>query len=288
MLMLLEKNTHHSEKFETKNLTLSDERATIQISGVTFKRDASKNAYIITIDDKALKDIKGEITLVGCEGGSYKYGEDGKIGFTADKSKFAALYYATPRATVTGKLLVKGKDVIIDGWGFVTHYRQNLKPHLVAVKWHHCKFHSDEVSLILSHLMVPKSHGKAKVFQGSFVYKNKITAITLENDIIVATSQYDKETYYEYPTRVEFHWKGKTLDGENFSAEISVVPTNLLDKIDILGHLPWAIRMIIKTFISRPWHYQWLDNTTARITIGEKTFEVSGYALHECTFVNPE
>jgi len=226
--------------------------------------------------------------MIGCEGAPFKYGEDGKISFNPEKTKFAALYYGAPRAIVTGKLLIKGKEVIIDGWGFITHYRQNMKPHLVAVKWHHCKFHSEDVSLIMSYVMVPKSHGKATVTHGSFIYKDKVTAITLENEIIVPSSQYDKDTYYEFPTKVEFYWRGKTHSGEPFKAEIKIVPANLLDKVDILGHLPWAIRMIIKTFISRPWHYQWLDKATATITVGDNTFEVSGFALHECTFVNPE
>jgi hypothetical protein len=39
--------------------------------------------------------------------------------------------------------------------------------------------------------------------------------------------------------------------------EIVVHPSRLIEKMDILGHLPWAIRMIIKTFIARPYHYQW-------------------------------
>ena len=81
----------------------------------------------------------------------------------------------------------------------------------------------------------------------------------------------------------------------------------MVDKVDILGHLPWAFRMIIKAFIARPFHYQvlhlhtipifghysdvkhqWFDEAVAKVTIGGETTEIKGKALHEVTFVNPE
>lgn len=69
---------------------------------------------------------------------------------------------------------------------------------------------------------------------------------------------------------------------------MTVPPTKLIGKVDILAEVPWVIRMIIKAFIARPFHYQWFDEAVAKVTIGDETIEIKGVALHEVTFVNPE
>jgi hypothetical protein len=89
---------------------------------------------------------------------------------------------------------VKGEKVEVDANGFVSHFVQNMKPHKAALKWSMMKFHADELSLVSDLLLTPKQYGKEEVSHGIFVYKNKLTAVTVDNNITYPTTQYDKGT----------------------------------------------------------------------------------------------
>jgi len=280
------KATVFSQKYD--NSKWSFEGTNISIGGFKIMREAQTNGYHIIVDDKDCKQIKGELKVASNEGGGIKFCDDGKTAFTDDRSTYSAMFYAIPRATITGELLVNGERIPIDAYGFVSHFVQNMKPHKAALKWSMMKFHSPELSLISDQLLTPKQYGKEQISHGLFVYNNKLTAVTVDNKIVYPTAQRDRDTGYDAPTSAEYSWHGKTFEGEDFTAVIKLVPTNLIDKVDILGHLPWAIRMVIKAFVARPYHYQWLDTATAEVTIGGNTFTVEGKALHEVTFVNPE
>jgi len=282
------KATFFSHKYDSKQWSVEEEGAILNIGGFKIKRIPERNAYHITVDDSECKHIKGELFVESNDGGGVKFTDDGKTAFTEDRSSYSAMFYAIPRAAITGTLTVKGDTITVDANGFVSHFVQNMKPHKAALKWSMMKFHAEELSLVSDLLLTPKQYGKEKISHGLFVYHNKLTAVTVDNDTVYPTTKYDKETGYDAPTDCQYSWHGKTLDGEEFSAVIKVTPTNLIDKVDILGHLPWAIRMVIKAFVARPYHYQWLDQATATVTIGDKTFSVEGQALHEATFVNPE
>jgi len=241
--------TQYSQKFDTSQLELSDDGTSVKVCGISFKRTASDNGYHIVIDDPTMKDIKGELTCIGCDSKPFKFGEDGKIAYNDAKTNFTTMHYICPRASVTGVLNIKEKEIKIDGWGFMNHYNQNMKHHYICTKRQHIKFHSPEVSLCMQSIVTPKSHGKVRITHGMFVYENKLTAITIDNNIVIKETLYDPVSYYDIPTNNEYYWKGKTHSGEPFEAEIKLIPTNLVDKYDILGHLPWAIRMIIKKLL---------------------------------------
>jgi len=280
------KNTHFSQKFDTKSLRLSNNNTSFSIGGFEITRDAAANSYRLVMNDND-SPIKGEVTFTSEGRPGIKFGDDGKVSFNPERTDYEQLYFTIPRAIVKGQIAVNGKPFNIDGWGFASHYRQNMKPHKVALRWQLMKFHSEEVTLNQNLLVTPKQYGMARVSNGMFIFRGKVCAVTMDNDIVYPTSSYDKETGYDAPTSADFTWRGKALDGRPFTARISIVPTRLIDKIDILGHLPWALRIILKTFIARPYHYQWADRATAVITLGDETFNIEGLALHEVTFVNP-
>jgi len=282
------KITHFSHKFETKNIELTDGNTSIKISGVSAKRDSAKNSYTLTVDEKECPQIKGVLNYNGEGIDPVKFGEDGKVGFNEGKTEFCALFFTIPRAAVTGKLNVNGTEISIDGYGFVSHFCQNMKAHRVALRWQLCKFNSPDLTINQNLLVTPKTYGKARVSNGICAYKGKIFAVTMDNDITYPSSKYDKDTGYDAPTATEYKWSGKTVDGKDFKCQINIEPKRLIDKVDILGHLPWTLRMLLKTFIARPYHYQWCDETVAHVQIGDEKLEIKGIALHEITFINPE
>lgn len=50
------------------------------------------------------------------------------------------------------------------------------------------------------------------------VENGKLLAVTMSNDITYPETKYDKDTGYEAPTKAEYTWTGKTVDGKDFSA----------------------------------------------------------------------
>ena len=137
-------------------------------------------------------------------------------------------------------------------------------------------------------LTCPKAMNYYQISHGYYVEKDVLEAATMDNAVEVPESSYDRDTGYNQPLSSKWSWRGKTKDGKDFLAEVDVPNKRLLDKVDVLGTLPWVIRIVIKAFLARPYHYQWLDKVTVRITIDGETKEYQGEALHETTFVNPD
>jgi p-aminobenzoyl-glutamate transporter AbgT len=63
--------------------------------------------------------------------------------------------------------------------------------------------------------------------------------------------------------------------------------SRLLDKIDVLGELPYLVRVFIQTFITAPFCYQWMDQVgKATITIENETpIEIQGLLFNETSFL---
>ena len=55
------------------------------------------------------------------------------------------------------------------------------------------------------------------------IQNGKVLAVTMDNDITYPTTKYDKDTGYDAPTQAEYTWKGKTVDGKDFSAGITTL-----------------------------------------------------------------
>jgi hypothetical protein len=60
---------------------------------------------------------------------------------------------------------------------------------------------------------------------------------------------------------------------------------NLLDKIDVLGELPFLVRKFVQTFVTAPFVYQWFESVEARIRVGGQERRVKGRVFHENTFL---
>jgi hypothetical protein len=281
------RNVVFTRRFDKKALLLQPGNTSFSIAGIDVRRDVANNSYKVTLAAKECP-IKGELSFSaeGLEG--VKYGDDGKVSFNAERTDYEQHFCAIPRAVVKGAITVDGLPMQIQGYGVVTHYRQHMKPHKVALRWHFMKFHSDTVTLNLDVLVTAQQWNMTRVSHGIFVLDGRLKAVTMENDIRYPFTKRDVDTACDIPTAAEFTWRGKTLQGESFEATIALQPNHLIEKLDILSTLPWAIRLLLKAFVARPWDYQWVDRCAARITIDGTSFLVEGLAHHGVTFVNPE
>lgn len=75
---------------------------------------------------------------------------------TTNVSHTRRLFFTIPRAAVTGKLKVDGTEVNIDGYGFCSHFAQNIRAHHVALRWQLMKFHSENFTINQNLLVTPK------------------------------------------------------------------------------------------------------------------------------------
>ncbi|KAF9437812.1 putative cell survival pathways protein, partial [Entomortierella beljakovae] len=195
-----------------------------------------------------------------------------------------------PACKVDGMMIVDGKAHDMAGQGTFVHAVQGMRPHLVASKWSYVDFsgknadHKAKLSLV--QFTTPEYYGSTTVTQGSIVLDGALVAVTVDNKTEFVTTEHDEETGYNPPTDVNYVWEGKTLEGgKTFKAVLNVKPKGLCQKVDLLAEIPWALRKIVSTFVAKPIIYQWYDEATAVVTVGDEEYKVSGNVYHEATFV---
>jgi hypothetical protein len=49
--------------------------------------------------------------------------------------------------------------------------------------------------------------------------------------------------------------------------------------------LPFLLRKFVQTFVTAPFVYQWFEETTAIVTMGDERIELNGTVFHENTFL---
>lgn len=79
-------------------------------------------------------------------------------------------------------------------------------------------------------------------------------------------------------------WKGTTLDGQDIVIEMKLKLHNLLDKIDVLKQVPFLVRKFIQTFITSPFVYQWIEDVTVTLVMGNEKKSISGRVFQETSF----
>jgi len=276
-------------------MKFADDKTSTTFGGNSIQYDAEKRTYHIVLkDEKPWKEggpkVEGEwldLTFVA-DGEGFKLG-NGHIYYGKDKEDYAFLAFSMPRALVSGKVCIEGKEQQLKGQGFVTKNLSNMAPHKLAHTFQHCKLITDELTLALCIIETPKAFGNTKYNWGFFVDKGQlVSATTKTSSTWIGEAVVDPETKYAIPSAVLFKWEGKTKDDKNFSAEIKVEvkKENLLCRFDVLGHIPAVFRFVVEKLIARPFFYQYYETLEAIVTIGDETKTVKGRCLHEYHFIH--
>ncbi|KAG0300421.1 putative cell survival pathways protein [Dissophora globulifera] len=254
---------------------------TTNLMSITLSPDG--NSY--TVEVRNLPELFIRLTVERTTRG-YKIGEG--------KSIFGDGYVSHkfwPGCKVTGQMIVDGLAHDMAGEGTFVHAIQGMRPHLVASKWSYVDFsgksesnHSSKLSLV--QFTTPEYYGNVTVTQGSVVFDGELVGVAVDNKTEFVTTVFDEETGYNPPTEVNYVWHGKTIEGgKPFRAVLNVKPQGLVQKVDLLAEIPWALRKIVSTFVAKPIIYQWYDEATAVVTIDDKENRVLGHVYHEATFV---
>ncbi|KAI9339631.1 oxidative stress survival, Svf1-like protein [Obelidium mucronatum] len=195
-----------------------------------------------------------------------------------------------PKAKVQGTVTFKGAKYEAKGSGQFVKAIQ-CKPQTLA-KWNFFNLQNAKDALMLYEYDKPKSSPSdiKCVSIGAIVRNGQTIAVTTSNRAVHVQKQLDEDfSGYEVPSQLFLTWNGKTKDsGEDVHVEVSLVPTNLVDKIDVLAELPFLLRKLIQTFITAPYLYQWYEDVSAKVTIGKDSFTIDGKAFVECSFLTKE
>lgn len=192
-----------------------------------------------------------------------------------------------PMAIVTGTITVDGKNSSVDGSGFYVNAFQ-MKPQCVG-KWNFVNIHSEKNALMLYEFEMPGGYEYKLdiVSQGFLVRNGKTIAVTTDNRSIQLKKEYDAFSGYQIPNEFSIRWSGKTTDGsdKDVNIELALVPSNQIDKIDVLSELPWVLRTIIQTFITAPFLYSWYEKPKLKVSVGDDSFEMDGRMFLELSFL---
>jgi len=275
-------NKFFSHNLTNFNLSADRRSASTKEMSITLSPDGQKYTVQVTNPPDLIVSLTVERTAKG-----YKIGEG--------KSFFGDGYVSHkfwPACKVSGMMIVEGQAHDMAGEGTFVHAIQGMRPHLVASKWSYVDFTGNNAEshrkarLSLIQFTTPEYYGNVTVAQGSIVVDGELVGVAVNNKTEFVKTEFDEETGYNPPTEVNYVWEGKTIEGSKpFKAVLNVKPKGLCQKVDLLAEIPWALRKIVATFVAKPIIYQWYDDATAVITIGEDQHSVTGHVYHEATFV---
>ncbi|CAG8517231.1 201_t:CDS:2 [Paraglomus brasilianum] len=216
----------------------------------------------------------------------FKIGE-GKTFFGSDKSTGFVEHKFWPKGKVSGNVFINGKPFDLNGVGLFVHALQGMRPHLIATRWNFVDFHSDEVALSMVEFETTPAYGSVKVNQGSLVVKDKLVGVSVKNAVEFLETELDEETGYHIPREINYTWNGKALESEEaFRVNLKIRPQTLMDKIDVLNEIPYVIKKIVQAMVAKPYIYQWYNEATAEVIIGDKPpIIATGKLFNEATFI---
>ncbi|CAJ0650206.1 11530_t:CDS:2 [Entrophospora sp. SA101] len=141
-----------------------------------------------------------------------------------------------PKGIVNGTFVVDGRKFDVSGTGLFVHAIQGMRPHLIASKWNFINFQSDISSLSMCEFEATPYYGGVKVNQGSLMLNDKLIGVSIDNKAEFVETELDLDTGYNIPKKINYVWEGRTLEGgEDYTVTIEIMPTILMDKIDVLN-----------------------------------------------------
>lgn len=267
---------------------LSSDKRSVKTDFFNIQLDADQKLYKINITHPELV-VSLDFERVDQ---GFKVGE-GKTYLGGDKASAAGFvsHKFWPRCSAKGTFIVDQKIHEIEGDGTFIHAIQGMQPQLIASNWNFVDFHSDKASIAMMQFQTTKQYGSVNINQGSLVLNDKLVCVSIDNSVELLDMKKDEETEYDIPQTVKMTWKGKTIKQEGEEPkDVSIViisePKNLIDKIDVLAEIPYFIRKLVQSLIVKPYIYQWLDKTTAEITVGDEKITTEGFCFQELVFVS--
>ena len=312
---------------------------------------AIAESYAITVNLSADLQIILTVSRPS-EASGFKVGKGEKGGFSyfgkdAKDAEGYVVHRFWPHTTAEGHIIRNGvAQTIKASTGMFVHAIQGMRPNLVASRWNFGWFSTPEkggVSAIQMEFTTPGTYGKKGsgsggtiINVGSIVIGGKLASVTAETrwkgeeDIVAGDVQsravhydtvLDSDTSYKAPSKLGFYWTAPSVIPDatgRVKAELEVetgsghAPEGLIEKVDILGEIPWALKQIVYATGTKPYMYQvsdqpmqsswacltssssqWLKPATLKVTAptqmlggDNESEEIPGNVYMEATFIS--
>lgn len=263
-------------------MKVSAGKTSLQVKQMTIS-PTDDGAYEIVFDEEDLKfrlrfAPLADAFMIG--DGSVHFGKDGSDGMVSLKF--------IPAGKVDGIVTVDGTETGFDGFGLCVRQFQNVKPYLSASRWHLSYFQAtdSDMSLMLLQMQTPSTYDSVVYTIGSLFADGALLGVSLGNQVTVVSKTRDGDSQYAIPSELRFDWRGTTFDGRPFEAACTVAHETLCIKVCVLDSLPYVVRKVIGTFLTRPYIYQWVERVAVDLGIGGEKRVHTGWMLHEITLLN--
>ncbi|TPX47214.1 hypothetical protein SeLEV6574_g02771 [Synchytrium endobioticum] len=263
------------------HFVLSDDRRSATCQQMSIKFNPSDLSYKVKYD--ASPAMLYEFDFVPVDGG-FQMGDGGTSFSSAENSGYVSARFI-PKAKLTGSITYddKSEAIALDGGhGLLVHAVQ-MNPHHVA-RWNFGDLQSEKDGLVFYQFELPEDNTDyevGRVATGAVIRNHKLVGVTLDGAVRQVERTMDDEYGYNIPTKTVVALTGKTENGEDITVDLTLSPTNSIDKIDLLSELPWIIRTFVQTFLTKPIVYQWLQDAKAEVSVGKDKFTIQGKIFYE-------
>lgn len=219
---------------------------------------------------------------------------DGRISFGVEGEDGDIDMRFLPAGRVRGTVSIDGISRTFSGMGMGVHQFQGIRPNLVASRWNFFYFTSDEdaigerLSLFMIQLGTSPTYGSETVNYGALYGDGRLLALCRGGKCTPFAPALDTVSGYYIPREFRLHWVGQTVDGDRFEATCHSQPQILCERMNLLDQLPFVLRKIVETFVTRPYIYQWFDRVTVNVSIKSNSDSISGWLYNELSLLGDD
>lgn len=287
---------HHDEKKEESVWTsthldnFETQGTDFVADGLSIKLNEDLNEYTISsvVAEDSLVEIK--FSRGSCEG--FKIGKDGTSYYGEDpNAPWGSMRHVFwPRATVSGKLVVKGTTIELGDktHGMYVMAIQGMKPHHAAARWNFLNFQGPTTSAVVMEFTTPPSYGSQTVSVGCVTKDDKVVAGFSDVSVEHRNAK-DDDVEWPAPGAITFTMNGTGKD-DNETPVKAVVKgdlPNLVDRVDVMAEIPTFVKKVAAGISgARPYIYQYSNRLDLELTVGDSTTNEQGHAFSEATFIS--
>jgi len=180
-----------------------------------------------------------------------------------------------------GRIKWKGRWIPISGRAILVHIHQTVGIHKYSLRWDQIRALTPDTSLLLGGFTATEEYGDGTLV---FVLAKRGKIVHVTRDVTMESSDFHlhPKSGYSIPHsfKIEAGDSGISLRGLAKSRRT-------IAQFDVLGHVSWFLRMLVRTFVTNPWIFRNDIDLDLRYQLPGQTpqrLQVPG--IHEAVFLN--
>jgi len=250
------------------------DRFSVQIGPNAFSGWAPR--YALTINEPQLT---LDLSLTAAHAPARPGG--GKTYFGSDRQKFIDTLIVFARARAEGSITHGGTTARASGWAYCDRTYQNILGSSLSDRWYSLRYHDAQRSVAFVAFQTPAKFGAALVPFLIAADDTGIVGLTTKINVTGAGHRRDPKTGYNVPAAFAF-----SADGDGFSVAGRCEAVRELEQLDILAHMSFLERNLVKTFFARPVFYRFASACDIGLNSAGATVQCSGPGVQEYVQVN--